>query len=59
MVAAVVTVIVRSGGGRTCCGSIVCAPMNSPVNACNAAGCQRPAETGVSFVNGDNDGPRR
>ena len=57
MVTAVPAVIVRAGSHRSCRGSIVRAPMHSPVNARNAAGCKRPAETGVSLVNGDNDSP--
>ncbi len=59
MVTAVPAVIVRSGSHRSRCGSIVCASMHSPVNASDASGRKRPAETGVSFVNGNKDTPRR
>jgi hypothetical protein len=57
----VVVVIVRScsDSSRTYCGSIVRAPMHSPVNPRNAARCERTTDTSVSFVDGDNDGPCR
>jgi hypothetical protein len=62
MVTAVSAVIVRPGG---CCsdgshtyrGSIVRAPMHSPVNPRNAARCERATDMSVSFVEGDNDSP--
>lgn len=66
IVAALSAVIVRS---RSCCSdgscayssSIVpapiCAPMHSPINPRDAAGCERTTDTSVSFVDGDNDSP--
>lgn len=62
MVTAVLAVIVRSrgrcsDGSRTYRGSIVRAPMHSPMNPRNAARCERAPYTSVSFVEGDNDSP--
>ena len=64
MVTAVSAVIVRSrgrrsDGSRTCRGSVVRAPMHSPMNPRNAARCERATDTSVSFVDGDNDSPCR
>jgi hypothetical protein len=55
-------VIVRSrgrcsDGSRTYRGSIVRAPMHSPMNPRNAARCERATDMSVSFVEGDNDSP--
>jgi len=64
MVTAVSAVIVRSRsrcsyGSCTYRGSIVRAPMHSPMNPRNAARCKRATDTGVSFVDGDNGNPCR
>ena len=64
MVTAVLAVIVRSrgrrsDGSRTYRGSIVSAPMHSPMNPRNAARRERATDTSVSLVDGDNESPRR
>jgi hypothetical protein len=50
IVAAGCTVIIGSSSGCSCRRAIVCASMHSPVNASNAARCQRASYSGVRFV---------